>query len=287
MNHKGKQLAIWGLVLQLGGSVPLLVCTIIAMVRHLNGPPDLALPSAMAQEIGEFLGPVVSGYVLGWIGVILVLVAFFKTRYRAPWFRMVLWVLSIFWLMNFPVGTIIGVIVINQLARPNVESAPRMKSRTIAMIAAVLALLWPLVVSPNVTTVVIHMFRYGDLNDMVPGLAISALMAFWASRRMRRSFRVALITTAIPSLWSAMYITACAAHRPVRGADTGPIFFLVAGWIPSWGIVYLLMLLFQRIFPSPPVSPPPLPLHSKSSQASPTNLSSEQGGAEQPTTRYE
>jgi hypothetical protein len=280
MNHKGKQLAIWGLVLQLG-SVPLHVCAIIAMVGYLSGSADPAQPSAMAQEIGGFLGPIVAGYFLGWIGVILVLVAFFKARYRAPWFRMVLWVLSILWLMYFPVGTAIGVIVISQLARPNVESAPRMKNRTIAIIAAVLALVWPLVVSPNVTTVVIHMFRYGDFNDMAPGLAISALIAFWASRRMRRSFRVMLIAAAIPSLWSAMYITACAAHRTVRGADTGPIFFLVAGWVPSWGIVYLLMLLFQRIFPSKPVPPPPLPSQSTATKQA------EQAGAEQPTTRYE
>ena len=161
-----------------------------------------------------------------------------------------------------------------------------MTNRTIATIAF-LAVLWPLVVSPNVTTVVWHMFRYGDPKCMALGLAISTLIAFWASRRMRRSFRVMLIAAAIPSLWSAMYITASAAHRPVRGADTGPIFFLVAGWVHSWGIVFLLMVLFQRIFPIPPVSPPPLPSHSKSRRAFLTNLSSEQGVAGQLATRSE
>ena len=157
---------------------------------------------------------------------------------------------------------------------PNKAFALAMKNRYILF--AVFTLLWPLVVSPNVATVVLHMFRYGELKDIAPGFAISTLIALWASRRMRPSFRVALIAAAIPSLWSAMYITARAAHRPVLGADTGPIFFLAAGWIPSWGIVYLLVLLFQRIFPSPPVLPSPLPSHSKSSQAFPTNLSSEQ-----------
>ena len=42
-----------------------------------------------------------------------------------------------------------------------------MTTRTIAIIAAVLAVLWPLVVSPIVTTVVRHMFRYGIDKDHV------------------------------------------------------------------------------------------------------------------------
>ncbi len=162
-----------------------------------------------------------------------------------------------------------------------------MTNRTIAIIAF-LAALWPLVVSPNVTKTVWYMFRYGDPKYMAWGMAISALIALWASRRMRRSFHVALIVAAILPLWYAMLMAADSGYRNCGDtADTGPIFFLVAGWVPGWGIVFLLMVLFQRIFPSPPVSPPPLPSHSKTSQAFPTNLSSEQGGAGQPATRSE
>ena len=42
-----------------------------------------------------------------------------------------------------------------------------MTNRTIAIIAAVLAVLWPLVISPNVTTVMRHLFRYGADKDHV------------------------------------------------------------------------------------------------------------------------
>lgn len=108
------------------------------------------------------------------------------------------------------------------------------------------------------------MFRYAEPKYMAWGMAISALIAFWASRRMRLSFHVALLVAATLPLWNAMYMAAGSGYRNSGDtADTGPIFFLIAGWFPSWGIVYLLVLLFQRIFPRPPVSPPPLPSNPK------------------------
>ncbi len=141
---------------------------------------------------------------------------------------------------------------------------PIMKNRTIPLIASVFAALSPMIVSPNVTKTVWYMFRYGDPRYMAWGMAISALIAFWASRRMRRSFHVALIVAAILPLWHAMLMAADSGYRNCGDtADTGPIFFLIAGWFPTWGIVYLLVLLFQRIVPLSPVSPPPLPSHPK------------------------
>ncbi len=139
-----------------------------------------------------------------------------------------------------------------------------MKNKTIPLIAAVFAALSPMIVSPNVTKTVWYMFRYGDPKYMAWGMAISALIAFWASRRMRRSFHVALIVAAISPLWYAMYMAADSGYRNCGdAADTGPIFFLIAGWLPAWGIVYLLVLLFQRVFPRSLVSPSPLPSHSR------------------------
>ena len=170
-----------------------------------------------------------------------------------------------------------------------------MMQSTIALVAA-FAVLSPAIVSPNVLKTVWVMFRYGDPRYMAWGMAISALIAFWASRRMRRSFHVALIVAAILPLWYAMLMAADSGYRNWQGsanapaeayADTGPIFFLIAGWLPSWGIVYLLLLLFQRIVPRSPVSPPPLPSHPRQKRPFPTNFSSEQGGAGQPATRSE
>lgn len=138
-----------------------------------------------------------------------------------------------------------------------------MTNKTIPIIAAC-AVLSPVVASPNVTKTVWYMFRYGDPKYMACGIAISALIAFWASRRMRLRFRVVLLAASILPLWVAMYLAAKSGYRmPSTGGDTGPIFFVVAGWLPSWGIVYLLLRLFQRIFPSPTVSPPPLPSNPK------------------------
>lgn len=140
-----------------------------------------------------------------------------------------------------------------------------MKHRTIAMIAA-LAVLSPAIVHVEKTVWV--MFRYGEPGYMALGMAISSLIAFWASRRMRLSFHMVLLVAATLPLWIAMYGAADSGYRSWQGsanapaeayADTGPIFFLIAGWVPSWGIVYLLLLLFQRIFPRPPVPPPALP----------------------------
>lgn len=143
----------------------------------------------------------------------------------------------------------------------------RMKRSTIALFAA-FAVLSPAIVSPNVLKTVWVMFRYGEPKYMAWGIAISLLITCWASRRMRRSFQVALIVAAILPHWYAMLMAADSGYRNWQGsvnapeeayADTGPIFFLIAGWFPSWGTVYLLLLLFQRIFPRPPVSPPPPP----------------------------
>ena len=142
-----------------------------------------------------------------------------------------------------------------------------MKQITIVLVAA-FAALSPAIVSPNVLKTVWVMLRYSEPKQMAWGIVISLLIAFWASHRMRRSFRVALIVAAILPLWYAMFMAADSGYRnwqsstnaPAEAyADTGPIFFLIAGWLPSWGIVYLLLLLFQRIFPRPPVSPVPLP----------------------------
>jgi len=118
MNQKGKQLAIWGLVLQLG-SVLGLVCTTVAIVRYFSSLTDsqTAQASTLAQEISKVLGPAATGSVFGLIGIILILAALFRIRYRAPWFRTMLWVLSILWMMSFPIGTVLGIIVIIYLAR--------------------------------------------------------------------------------------------------------------------------------------------------------------------------
>ena len=111
------------------------------------------------------------------------------------------------------------------------------------------------------------MLTYG-LWHLASGMAISSVAVIWASRCIRRRFRLPILVTAVLVLWIAMFIAADSGYQAWQGSpnapddaysDTGPIFFLLAGWLPSSQIVFLLLLLFQRIFPRPPGSPPPLP----------------------------
>ena len=94
-----------------------------------------------------------------------------------------------------------------------------MKHRTIAIIAA-LAILSPATV--NVQKTVWVMFRYGDPTYMIWGMAISTLIAFWASRRMRLSFRIVLLVAAILPLWIAMYGAADSGYRSWQDSANAP-----------------------------------------------------------------
>jgi hypothetical protein len=85
---------------------------------------------------------------------------------------------------------------------------------------------------------------------------------------MRLNFRKALLAAAILPLWIAMFIAADSGYRAWQSipnapeeafSDTGPIFLLLAGWLPSFGVVFLLLRLCQQIFPQRPASPPELP----------------------------
>jgi hypothetical protein len=122
MNQKGKNLAIWGIALQLGTVVGLFG-TIIGMVRAFGrlAESETAQPAALANDISIALYTTAAGSVVALVGIILILVALFGARYRAPWFRTVLWVLSILWLLSFPIGTILGIIVMVYLVNHKAE----------------------------------------------------------------------------------------------------------------------------------------------------------------------
>lgn len=114
MNQKGKNLAIWGVALQLGTVVGLLG-TIIGMVRAFGrlAQNQTTQPAALANDMGIVLYVTAVGSVVALVGIILILVALFGARYRAPWFLTALWVLSILWLLSSPpIGAILGIVVI-------------------------------------------------------------------------------------------------------------------------------------------------------------------------------
>jgi len=55
---------------------------------------------------------VAAGEIVSLVGIALILVALSGMRYRAPWLQTALWILSILWLLSFPVGTVLGIVVI-------------------------------------------------------------------------------------------------------------------------------------------------------------------------------
>jgi len=110
MNIKGKKLAITGAVLQLG---PLfgLIGTVIGMLSAFQtmGADGVGDSEALAGDISFALITTAIGLCIGLIGLVLMLIALFKSKYRALWFFWFLSVISILMLLRFPAGTIIGI----------------------------------------------------------------------------------------------------------------------------------------------------------------------------------
>ena len=98
------------------------------------------------------------------------------------------------------------------------------------------------------------MFSYGILYILC-GLMISSAMAIGASRFRKRNDRVILGIAATLVLWIAMFLAADSGYRAWQGipnppeeafSDTGPVLFLIGGWLPSLVFVMLLNLAGRR-----------------------------------------
>lgn len=87
------------------------------------------------------------------------------------------------------------------------------------------------------------------------GLAISFLILIVGSGCARRILRLAFLAVAVFVLWVAMWVSAEYGYNAWQSipdrtdeafSDTGPIFFLLAGWLPSLAILgsaYLMLRL--------------------------------------------
>jgi len=121
----GKQLAIWGTVLQSGMLVGL-AGTVIGMVRafaKLSKQGDASTQDALARDISLALYAHAGGLLVAAVGIILLLVALWGVKYRAPWFRIALWILAVLWLFSFPIGTILAIVVMIYLSNHREEFA--------------------------------------------------------------------------------------------------------------------------------------------------------------------
>ncbi len=110
MNKPGRTLALTGAWFQLG---PLfgLFGTIIGMLGAFQtmGSEGMGKPESLADDIGVALITTAIGLCIGLIGLILMLIAIFRFKYRAPWLFWFLMVWSILMLFNFPIGTVLGI----------------------------------------------------------------------------------------------------------------------------------------------------------------------------------
>ena len=122
-NDIGRTLALWGTILQSGFLIGL-AGTVIGMVRAFNSM-DRVSDADLAAAISLALHSTIVGCIMSAIGAILLLVALFGMKYRAPWFRTALWLVSAFWLLDAPYWTVPGVIVMIYLATHDKEFAQK------------------------------------------------------------------------------------------------------------------------------------------------------------------
>jgi hypothetical protein len=132
MNTKGKTLALTGAWLQLGPLFGLLG-TVIGMISAFQkmGSNGMGQPEALAKDIEFALVTTAIGAPFGLIGLILMLIALFKSKYRALWFFWFLVAWSILCIPNVPIGTICGVGLLYYLITHKEEfKTPRTRAHT-------------------------------------------------------------------------------------------------------------------------------------------------------------
>ena len=76
------------------------------------GSSGTADPQRLSANISEVLLATVIGLGLSLIGLVLICIALFASRYRAPWFFWFLVIYGAILLYGFPVGTVIGTIIL-------------------------------------------------------------------------------------------------------------------------------------------------------------------------------
>jgi len=106
-------MALWGAWLQLGlvfgfgGTVIGMINAFEKIAENETGDPAL-----LANDISFALITTAIGLIPALIGLVLLGIALFGRKYRAPWFFWFLIIYSGLWALGFPVGTIIGVAMI-------------------------------------------------------------------------------------------------------------------------------------------------------------------------------
>lgn len=119
---KGKITALIGSLLQLG-PVFGLIGTLVGMLQmfsaiSVQGADD---SGAMSKGVNTALVTTEIGLVLALVGTVFLFVALFGQKYRSKWFYWVMMIYSIFSLIAFPVGTVIGILLLIYITKRRKE----------------------------------------------------------------------------------------------------------------------------------------------------------------------
>ncbi len=113
---KGKSLALIGALLQFGLVFGLLG-TVIGMLGAFKEIKEHKIEEensteALAESISLALNTSALGILTALAGIVMVLIALFAYQYRAPWFFWFLTLFSIMVILLFPIGTVVGIVVL-------------------------------------------------------------------------------------------------------------------------------------------------------------------------------
>ena len=107
----GRNLAIAGVVFQVGPIIGL-AGTVVGMMRAFDSmgkTTGMGDPTRLSEPIGHVLISTAIGFIVEFLGLILLTVSVTACRYRAEWFFWFLVVYGSVALLAFPVGTAFGI----------------------------------------------------------------------------------------------------------------------------------------------------------------------------------
>lgn len=131
-SNLGRTLALTGAFFQLGPFIGA-IGTTIGMMRAFQtlGSNGVSDPQRLSANIGEVLLATAIGLGFSLVGLILICIALFASRFRAPWFFWFLVIYGCILLCGFPIGTIFGVVILtfsvtrrHEFLTPTAPTAP-------------------------------------------------------------------------------------------------------------------------------------------------------------------
>ena len=124
--NRGKWLARIGVALYTGPIWGVLG-TVVGMIGAFNTLAEQTevAPQDLAEDIGFAMRTSLMGLIIGFVGVILILVALMHAKNREKWFFRVTVFLSLFWcVVLFPLGLVVGLPILILFVRKRAEFGP-------------------------------------------------------------------------------------------------------------------------------------------------------------------